>query len=383
MQPASRSSVLLPGPSPLVGLKQVSRFGPMHPLPFLQSPIFKYRWLNHLSFWLVYLTFFTVIGERGGEAPGAALLSELLLLPMKVAVVYLTLYALMPPTLRERRLGAFFVGMLLLLAGAAIAQRAIIYYILYPWQFPGMPYGEFWNLNNMVRYGLTILGVVLLAIAIKISHHWLKDQQVTKALEKEKLEAELKFLRAQIHPHFLFNTLNNLYALTLKKSDQAPAMVLRLSGLMNYMLYETSAGEVSLSKEIESLHHYISLEQIRYGQNLDLTFDITGDIQTTRIAPLILLPFVENSFKHGVSGELAEKWITVNLNVNHQFLTFKVANSCSRDEQPAEADYTGGIGLKNVRRRLELLYPGRYTLDIQRAEGTFLVVLQITLERYE
>lgn len=356
----------------------------MQQLPLLQSPFFKNRWLTHISFWLVYLTFFTVIGERGGEAPGDALISELLLLPMKVIVVYTTLYGLMPWSLKERRLWAFFGGLILLLGMAALAQRAIIYHILYPWQFPGMPYGEFWAWNNMVRYGLTILGVVLLAIAIKISHQWLQDQQVTKALEKEKLEAELKFLRAQIHPHFLFNTLNNLYALTLKKSDQAPAMVLRLSGLMNYMLYETSAGEVSLSKEIESLHHYISLERIRYGQNLDLTFDITGDIQGARLAPLILLPFVENSFKHGVSGELHDKWISVNLNVNRKYLSFKVANSASpREAAASAADYTGGIGLKNVRRRLELLYPGRYRLEIKQEPGTFLVELHITLERHE
>lgn len=349
--------------------------------PLWQSPLLRQRWLRHVVFWLGYVSFFAVVGEGDLHALGDAFVAELVLLPVKMTTVYLTLYLLIPRLLLQNRLAWFATSVLALLLLASLLQRGMIYYVLYPLQYPGVPVGEFVNLSQIIRYGLTILTVLLLASAIKIGEYWYRDQQATKAMAKARLEAELKFLKAQIHPHFLFNTLNNLYALTLQKSDRAPEVVLRLSELVNYMLYEASASSAPLAREIETMHNYIALERIRYGEGLDIFFDVSGEVNGTHLAPLLLLPFIENSFKHGVSDELNEKWISINLNVNGPRLTFKVENSRSRRPHDAPPpDYTGGIGLKNVRRRLELLYPQRHELAIHDDDSSYLVVLRLQLD---
>jgi two-component system, LytTR family, sensor kinase len=349
--------------------------------PFWQSRLLRQRWLRHAGFWLGYVAFFSLVGEGDLNALGDALVAELVLLPVKMGTVYLTLYLLIPRLLLKNRLAWFALAVVGLLLLAAFLQRGMIYYVLYPLQYPGVPVGNFINLIQIIRYGLTILTVLLLASAIKIGQYWYRDQQKAKAMAKARLEAELKFLKAQIHPHFLFNTLNNLYALTLQKSDRAPEVVLRLSELVNYMLYEASASSTPLSREIETMHNYIALERIRYGEGLDIFFDVSGEINGSHLAPLLLLPFIENSFKHGVSDELAKKWISINLNVNGPHLTFKVENSRSRRSDRSDPlDYTGGIGLKNVRRRLELLYPQQYELRIHDDDGSYLVVLRLNLK---
>ncbi len=349
--------------------------------PFFRSRIFRQRWLRHVVFWTLYVTFYALVGGGYSFAElGQAFSAELILLPLKILVVYLTLYWLIPKQMLEGKMVLFFLGALGLIVGSAFGQRALIYYVLYPIQYPGLPYGEFVNTVQIVRYGLTILSVLVLTSGIKIVQYWYQDQQTAKAMVKAKLEAELKFLKAQIHPHFLFNTLNNLYALTLKKSDRAPEVVLRLSELVNYMLYEASASGVPLSKEIETIHNYIALERIRYRDNLDIYFQTSGDIGQAQIAPLLLLPFVENSFKHGVSDEVADKWISLNLNLNFPHLVFKVENSRSRPNgERREKDYAGGIGLKNVKRRLELLYPDRYELKIKEEPDSYFISLSIDL----
>ncbi len=349
--------------------------------PILASTLLKYRWLNHTVFWLLYVSFFAIISSQGGfESLGEAFKAEIILLPVKMITVYFTLYVLIPYFLLKGKYSVFILSVVVLFIGAAFGQRAIIYYFLLPTLYPGLPYGEFLEVPQVIKYSLTILSVLMLTSAIKIVKYWYQDQQTAKAMVKAKLEAELKFLKAQIHPHFLFNTLNNLYALTLKKSDRAPEVVLRLSGLVNYMLYDASATRVALSKEIETLHNYIALERIRYGDNLDIFFEVSGNINGSQIAPLLLLPFVENSFKHGVSDEIKDKWISINLNYNEPYLTFRVENSRSRSiDASKNKDYTGGIGLKNVKRRLELLYPAGYELHIEDEEDSYFISLTLNL----
>ena len=348
--------------------------------PLLSAPILRFRPFLHLLFWGGYVTFFALMAGTGSV--GEAFRAELLLLPVKVAAVYLTLYVLIPRWLFRGHTARFALLLLGLLVAAAWVQRVVVYFLVYPLQYPDSSYAlfEFANYQHIVRLLLSVTGVVLLASVIHVTRHWYEDQQRTETLAKEKLAAELKFLKAQIHPHFLFNTLNNLYALTLKQSDQAPEVVLRLAGLLNYMLYEASAGRIALAREIECIHNYIALEKIRYGDDLEVAFDISGDVNGTRIAPLLLLPFIENSFKHGVSGRISDKWIAINLNVNHQYLTLKVENSRLPGPEVVEQPYAGGIGLRNVRRRLLLLYPGRHDLHIHAQNRSFLVTLKIVLE---
>lgn len=351
--------------------------------PLLRFPIFRNRPLVHFLFWFTYVSFFALVNAGGQDEFTEAFVDQLIMLPVKLCSVYLTLYLLIPKYLLARKYWTFALSILLLMIVAGLVQRAIIYFIIYPLKYPDFALTElepFIRSYKITRTVLQIAYVLIFASAIKITKYWYHDQQRTRALASEKLEAELKFLKSQIHPHFLFNTLNNLYALSLKKSDDAPEVVLRLSGLVNYMLYDASAPRVPLSREIESIHNYIALEKIRYGNSLDIFFDVSGDISGTQIAPMLLLPFVENSFKHGASDETEDKWITVNLNVNNEYLTFKVENGKAEPRINPRENYPGGIGLKNVKRRLELLYPDRHELKIYDEDTTFLVKLKIILE---
>lgn len=353
----------------------------MTQFPFTSNRLAQNRVFVHLLFWLGYLIFFALINSGGGEF-GESLFYESIMLPTKLLVVYLTLYVLIPRFLLEKRYWQMALLLIALLGVAGIIQRTIVYYVVYPIQYQDIAfgYGPYWATDKLFKHIIQISFVLVVASAVKIQKYYYRFDQASKALEREKLEAELNFLKAQIHPHFLFNTLNNLYSLTLKKSDLAPEVVLRLSGMVNYMLYDTRSQRVALSKEVESLHHYIALEKLRYGSSLEILFDVTGLIDSAQVAPMLLLPFVENSFKHGVSDEIEDKWITIHLNVTQEYLTFKVENATSPGRVPGkEKDYTGGIGLKNVQRRLELLYPNRHELKIVDESHSYLVVMKILL----
>jgi LytS/YehU family sensor histidine kinase len=232
----------------------------------------------------------------------------------------------------------------------------------------------FFYFPKIIKAFVGIYPVVFTALTIKLLKFWYANQQAQQILTKEKLEAELKFLKTQIHPHFLFNTLNNLYALTLKKSEKAPEMVLKLSELINYMLYECTADEVPLSKEVKFIQSYIAIEKMRYGDKLEVDVRVTGDTASRVVAPMIILPFVENSFKHGASEELQQGWVTVQIEATPETILIKVENSKAHGEN----NHNGtGIGVQNVKRRLSLLYPDRHELKILDGKETFLVILTI------
>jgi LytS/YehU family sensor histidine kinase len=235
-----------------------------------------------------------------------------------------------------------------------------------------------------------------LVTGLKFLKDWMSQREKLQKIEREQVAMELNFLKSQIHPHFFFNTLNNLYSLTLQKSDLAPEVVLKLSDLMSYMLYDSGAALVPLDKEVVNLDNYIALEKLRFGSRLSLSFEKEGlyfsgpeeqggPVQPIRIPPLILLTFVENSFKHGMNQIIGEGRITIRLRVMPGELRFDVGNSVRTDAPaaatPAQKPPVGknGIGLRNVVRRLDLLYGSRYTLDLSGTEDSFHVTLKIPL----
>jgi hypothetical protein len=204
---------------------------------------------------------------------------------------------------------------------------------------------------------------------IALFKYWIKKQKEWMQAEKEKVTAELQLLKAQVHPHFLFNTLNNIYSVSLATSPKTSQLILKLSSLLSYMLYECKTENVLLEKEIKVMRDYIDLEKERYANKLEISLNIEGDIKNKYIAPLLLLPFLENAFKHGTSEQLEKPWISMNLTVNQNTLRCKIANSKNEDLAISE----NGIGIMNVKKRLALLYPGLYELEINN-EGDFFVV---------
>jgi LytS/YehU family sensor histidine kinase len=184
-------------------------------------------------------------------------------------------------------------------------------------------------------------------------------------------------LKAQIHPHFLFNTLNNIYAFTLSASPKAPQMVKKLSGLLRYIIHECNQPRVPLEKELAMIRDYMELEKIRYEEQMDMTVDIRGNCENKMIAPLLLIPFVENSFKHGTSKMLSRPWVTLHVIVEENIFYLLLTNS--KPEEYGNPHSEGGIGLANVQKRLALLYPGNHVIKMTEEPRNFTVLLEINL----
>jgi len=216
-----------------------------------------------------------------------------------------------------------------------------------------------------------------IAIALKLFRMQLKTLNKEKDLIKEKLETELKFLKGQLNPHFLFNTLNNIYALTRKRSELAPIIILKLSKLLRFMLYESEKSHVPISEEIRVLEDYIEVEKVRFSKELCVTFIQNIDNNNQPIAPLILLPFIENAFKHGPGEMLSKSFIDIDIQLTDGNLTFIVVNSI--DQNNCELT-TKKIGLGNVRRQLELMYE-EFKLQTENLSETFKIELKINLNK--
>jgi len=215
------------------------------------------------------------------------------------------------------------------------------------------------------------------AVIIKMmKRSWLKQEE-TLLVVREKAKAELQLLKAQIHPHFLFNTLNNVYFLTLTASQKAPEMLEKLTDMLRYILNECNQSVVPIEKEIKMIEDYMALEKIRYGDRLKMGLEIKGDYKNKMISPLLLIPLVENSFKHGASKMLQHPWVDLNIAVEGQYLFFVLSNS--RPEETSLPQNNGRIGLNNVKKRLQLLYPDAHELSIVNGSGSYEVFMKINL----
>ncbi|HAA13258.1 MAG TPA: histidine kinase, partial [Cytophagales bacterium] len=214
-------------------------------------------------------------------------------------------------------------------------------------------------------------------IVLKTFKDRMVQQREIETLKSEKATAELNFLKAQIHPHFLFNTLNNLYALTLDKSDQAPEVVAKLSEMLDYMLYKGQEDRVALRDEMAHLKNFTELEALRYGDRLQLTVDFEVPDPHATIAPLILISLVENAFKHGVSGATHKAVVQIKLAQQPKQLYFEVRNTKPRTAQPDPRGYREGIGVNNARRQLDLVYPDRHQWQVEATDEEYCVQLTI------
>jgi hypothetical protein len=227
--------------------------------------------------------------------------------------------------------------------------------------------------SDFINYLVGMFWFLLIAASISLGQFWYEKQLQAKDVENLLIKAELANLRYRISPHFLFNTLNNLYALTLAKSDKAPQVVLQLSQLMRYML-EDEPEKVYLQQEIDYLKSYLELEKIRLGGAATISMNICGEIKDQKIPPMTLLPFVENSFKHGLSHSVAGGYVIIEIQVTDEELFFYIENSLAKPiTLPSPANKTG-IGLKNLYRRLELLYgKDRFNLEIEKQADKYFV----------
>jgi sensor histidine kinase YesM len=337
-------------------------------------------WLRHLLFWVFTINYYALgvgMTQTAFTINNIKLsyLTQLKYLPGFFLVVYPMLYYLIPRYLEKRKFFLFTVGFLLLIfvVGGTYAN-------LLKLNLASVGNYAGFDLTKGGKNMLPFIHIAGIAMAIKfIKKAYLHESRALHASHQKSI-AELELLKAQIHPHFLFNTLNNLFAHTLRNSADAPQIVVKLSDLLRFMIYESREEFIPLADEIQLLKNYIDLEKLRYGEELTYSLTISGNPDKKWIRPLLLIPLLENSFKHGMSQLLDEKWITLDIQIHEDRLLFNLANS-KNTEYPISKNNgnAGGIGLENVKRRLELLYPGEYSLNINNEEKQFRVTLGLPL----
>ena len=347
----------------------------------------RYKNMRHIFFWIARIFFLTSIHtfffydtERSFSTNYLASLKfiPLLVLFAEPGYCYFVVYFLIPKYFQRKRYGFFFITLAAttLISSLATAFVPFFYFHL---QTSIKTYDDLlvflWHQTNMYIFGGPPT-VCALFIMFKMLRTWYIEDQQKQLLLRENAAAELQLLKAQIHPHFFFNTLNNIYSFALTKSIKASEMVMQLSNIMKYMINDCATDFVYLSKEFQMMDDYIGLEKVRYGNSLKIQMHIEGDYDDKMIAPLFMIPFLENSFKHGASKLLRDPWIELFIQVDKNVLHFSLSNS-----RPSSKDRTvkGGIGLTNVKKRLELLYPQNHLLLIEETENTFAVNMQVPI----
>ncbi|MEZ4826554.1 MAG: histidine kinase [Bacteroidia bacterium] len=296
---------------------------------------------------------------------------------LNAAMIYSYAHLLLPRYLKKNNITYFLLINLIYLSGFVLLESFLDYLFVRFQHLPNPP--DSWQSFLGWVETNTVLNVVFMVIAnfYGFTFAWFKEQQNRRTLEQEKLKAELSALKHQINPHFLFNILNGLYGLAYQNDDEPTAEgIAKLSHLMRYMLYESNDNAVLLDKEIRYIENYIDLQRLRIQEAAEISFAVNGEVQGKKIAPMILIPFVENAFKHGVSTARPSV-IRISIDIEDKTLTFKVANTLhqrNRSEEPF-----GGIGLKNVEKRLNLLYKNDFKLVINQENGFFQISLTISL----
>ena len=334
----------------------------------------KYRVWRHIVFWVFQVVVFSFVWKSLNYSISRTLFQGILWVPVNMLFSYPLIYGVLPHYLLK---GKYIqVGAILLLWAIA---GFFLNYLFRAYIF--IPIQEQIGFNRIARdpwaHGsyLKMTTTAGIACMIVLFKYWVKKQQEWAQAEKEKATAELQLLKAQIHPHFLFNTLNNIYSFSLQNSPKTPGLILKLSSLLSYMLYDCKAEEVLLEKELEVMKNYIDLEKERYGGNMEVSLNIEGDIKDKYIAPLMILPFLENAFKHGTSEQLDKTWLSLEAVVKEQTLKCKIVNSKVATVSQSEK----GIGINNVKKRLAFLYPGKHELKISDEVDFYVVSLMIDL----
>ena len=346
----------------------------------------------HIVFWLAYLTedvTFIYLWDkdmltRHSISPGHQLMmatfNSLTSLISKLLFTYYVLYYNLPNLLNKKTERKKYITLLsLALMSATCLYRAISVFVQGPVIYNGLVnFGPYFSGRRVLQTLMDICFASGAAIVIKQFRLQLAGKEMEKNLIRDKLETELKFLRNQTNPHFLFNTLNNIYALARKKSDEPADVVMKLSKLLRFMLYETKNEQIRISDEIKILDDYIELEKLRYNDRLTISFLREIDNENEQIAPLLLIPFVENAFKHGASESRFESFINLEMNLQDGVLEFYIENT---KEQNGKKQNDENIGLTNVRRQLELLYK-EHEVSIKCEDAVFKVFLKVNLRRY-
>lgn len=331
-------------------------------------PVF--RWLQHLVFWTCTYFAFVQVFKTGSHAVKVdyvyAALFQLTLAP----AVYIHLRWLLP-VFAEKRRWLLYVLLLAMLIALSVWINDRFFQDWSARLFPDYFFISYFSMWEISLFFVVYTG---LSTLLKLSKSWSKANE----LQHQLVQVELKALKSQLNPHFLFNTLNGIYAMSLNSDTRLPDTVLRLSNLMRYFLYDTREELVPLAKEWEMIRGYVALQQLRSGEELDVKMMVEGDLDEQLVPPMLLITFLENAFKHGAKGNTGQVKIKGVLTLKPGRLHFELSNTQGSVDDIEPEDYRG-LGLQNVRRRLELLYPQRHLLTVASKEDNFVIILEIEL----
>ncbi len=347
--------------------------------------IFEKHYVQHILYWLSYLFFLLFIFEKLNIIPfekycqtNNLLLCEIIcFFSLTVLTTYFSNYYLIKRFLLNKRFYAFFFSHFATATVVGLIYRITNYFYINLLCDVSQFENNFFSIVEFIRGIIYIYFFAGIAAGIFILKYWYKTEQNNQLLVKDKLEAELSFLKAQIHPHFLFNTLNNLYALTLQKSEIAPKMVLTFSEVLHFVLYESNKLTIPLAKEIALIENYIFLEKLRRNEKLTVKYDVNFNNKNIEISPMVLFPFVELAFKQATNSEIFNVLINIELLVTKSDLIFNISYPISSLKDTT--GYTDGISIENVESRLSILYTDRYKLQITEKDNINYINLLINL----
>lgn len=337
----------------------------------------KSRWqiFWHVFFWVVMISFLIFISQIDEKKINVnEILVVFVLFPfINISLFYINYLVLLPRFFHKKRYSiyAVIIVVTVILFGFGKYGIGLIFkqYVLIHSNGHAIGFGAYF-LGTV----FTSLFFLFLSTALKFAIDWFLNERIQRDLENQRLSAELAFLKSQINPHFLFNSLNSIYSLAYQRSATTPEAILKLSEIMRYMLYECNDNKVDLDKELQYLQNYIDLQKIRFSNKAYIDYKVEGKIQNQQIVPLLLIAFIENAFKHGVANDPLTP-IRLLIDVDEEHLHFYIQNKKHTNNR----DASGGIGLNNVKRRLNLLYPDKYNLDIKDETDTYTVELSLVL----
>lgn len=335
------------------------------------------RILQHLAFWVLSFFVFLQLTKTGANAEKVDYIYTALFQASIIPAVYINLKLLLPRLGNNQRRLLYIPAVVIF-----IGLFAWINYSFFDtWSPKVLP--DYFFISYFTWWEVVLFFSIYIVITslLKLSKSWFLVNELQKELlekEKQKTQAELKALKAQINPHFFFNTLNNIYSMALDKDNRLPETILQLSNLMRYFLYESQDNFIPLKKELAVVDNYIALQKLRSNEQLHVEIKKEGEITDQKIAPLLLITFLENAFKHGAKGSSGNAFIRLLIQVQKNLLNFTIENNKGLVDEMEMKNYKG-VGLENVKRQLELLYPGKHILNIENPEDRFVVQCQLNL----
>ncbi len=330
----------------------------------------------NILFWVLYFLYEWLANSALNNEYKRYFINASVIVPITFSATMFTIHVLIKNYFLKGRKTAFWIGLALSVVFFMMLRRSFNYYYTYPLYWPeGQKTTHLLWFPKMLMEAMGIYLIVGLYTMFYFMRAWYEQQRKSQALQKDKIEAQLELLKSQVQPHFIFNTLNNIYSFSIQNNTRTSEMIYRLSALLSYMLYDSKQHMIPLRKELDYVNNYIELEKIRYGDRLDISMNVFDNVDNFYITPLLLLPLIENSFKHGICN-IGNNWIRIDISVHDDWLSVKIENSYEHRNGNTPT-VNNGIGLDNVKKRLDILYHGKHEFKTMPEVNSFLTILKI------